>query len=204
MKKTASFLLLLSAALLSTGFMNHNNTTAVKDYLGVPGPVIIGGASYNISWSSHPAANYYKQEYILKGDDVNRFSKMMMLEAVVSESIKPQDALAGKVAELKERKKTDVFVNYQTLANTAKGEYMLDFLLSDGPAAAPNVVEWNVYRYKSFTDKNGHKGLVLFAISMRAYGDKIKPFLASLKDTRTKTINTIAGYEVPPITIAGN
>lgn len=203
MKKSAFFCLLL-AAILSTGFMTHDNTTAIKDYLGVPGPIAIGGASYNISWSSHPTANYYKQEYIQKGDDVNRFNKMMMLEAVVSETIKPQDALAGKVAELKERKKTDALVNYQTLANTAKGEYMLDFLLSDGPAASPNVVEWNIYRYKSFTDKNGHKGLMLFAISTRAYGDKIKPFLASLKDIRTKTINTIAGYEVPPITIAGN
>jgi hypothetical protein len=196
MKKISS-ILLLATSLFLFSFMKHTNNA--KDWLGVPGPLSFGGTSYQIAWSSHPSDNYYKQEYVEKGDDVNHYNKMILVEVLLSETIQPKDAVANKMAELEQRKKTDAMVNYQVIANQAKTEYTLDFLLSDGKPSG--TVEWNAYRYKSFTDKSGHKGLMLFAISHRAYGDKIKPFLTSLKGTRTSTINTLAGYTIPAVTI---
>jgi hypothetical protein len=190
---------LLAATLFLSSFMKHN--TEVKDYLNIPGPLSFNGTNYNISWSAHPTAAYYKQEYLEKGEDANRFNKMVMMEAVLSSTLQPKDAVAAKMAELDQRKKTDALVNYQTITNAAKTEYIFDFLLSDGPASAPNIVEWNAYRYKIFTDKSGHKGIMLFAISMRAYGDKVKPFLNSLKEVRPKVITSLTNYNLPQISL---
>lgn len=197
MKKISSACLIFSTLFLFS-FMNH---TAVKEYLGVPGPLSFDGASYEMAWSSHPSPNYFKQEYVVKGDDVNHFSKMLMVEVLLADNLQPKDLVSQKMAELEQRKKADAMVNYQVIANQAKTEYTLDFLLSDGNGKTANIVEWNAYRYKAFTDKSGRKGIMLFAISKRAYGDKINPFLQSLKQTRPATINTLVGYNIPAVTI---
>ena len=67
-------------------------------------------------------------------------------------------------------KATNPLVNYEMFQKN--GEYLLDFLLSANAADGKTVdiVERNVYRYKTFTDKSGKKGILLFAVSVRSYG----------------------------------
>ena len=121
---------------------------------------------------------------------------MILLEAVLSD-IKVQDAVSTKVSELEARKKSDVVVNYQMITNPDKTEYILDFIESDGPPDALRIVEWNAYRYKRFTDKAGHKGLVLLGASRRAYGSEIKTFFGALKESRGKWIKSFTEMKMP-------
>lgn len=171
------------------------------DYLKLPGPLQFNNASYRLSWSAHPTANYYKQEYITAGDDPERFKTMLLID-VVTGNAEVKDFVASKIEELKKLKETNPVVNYETFEN--KGEYMIDFLLSQNTPDGKDIsiIERNVYRYKSVVDKAGQKAVLLFGVSTRAYGAGVTPFLTNLKGKRSDLTNKVAQYTIPQITIS--
>lgn len=176
----------------------------IKDYLNIPGPLTFNKTDYNLAWSSHPTVNYYKQEYLPKGDDIDNFKKLMIIDVIISDSLNLQNIMLSKIAELEEMKKSDPVVNYKMFNNPEKTEYIIDFVESQGTESALHIVEWNAYRYKIFTDKSGKKGVILLGISLRAYDNKIKDFFGWLKDGRLKNINKLIEFNIPEVTIAKN
>jgi len=106
-----------------------------------------------------------------------------------------------KVNALVEREKSDIVAHHILQKNEAKHEYLLDFILSDGNAQALNAVEFNGYRYKNYTDKTGHKGVLLFAISERAYDNDITSFMQDLREQRMKTLKSFTDFNFPDVFI---
>jgi hypothetical protein len=199
MKKNCVFSIVFATLFCST--VGYGQTTKTYlDYLTVPGPIVFESKSYNLVWSSHPSANFYKQEYLAKGDTITKFKTMVMLD-VMTTNMKVKDIVATKVSELKKMKETNPVINYEMFEKN--GEYILDFLLSantpDGKLIS--TIERNVYRYKVFTDKSGQKGVVLFGVSMRSYGNDVDKFLVNLKSTRSKLITEVAQFNIPQITL---
>jgi len=186
--------------LLLTTF-SFGQTTKPTEYLGVAGPISLDRISYNLAWTSHPSENYYKQEYFAKGDTIEKFKKLVLLEILTGKT-KLKDVVATKVAELKKMKTSNPVVNYETFEKD--GEVVLDFLVSENTPAGKylSIVERNVYRYKSVVDKNGQKGVLLFGVSERAYGDDIDKFFPNLKAHRFDLINLVGAFDMPEITIA--
>ena len=139
------------------------STKVPIDYLQNPGPISFDKISYRLNWSSHPSDNFYKQEYLVKGDDENRFKTMLLLD-VITGSDKLQDIVAAKIAELQQMKQSNPAVSYETFDNKTSGEYMIDFLITQNSADGKSVAiaERNVYRYKIYTDKAGKKMIVAF------------------------------------------
>ena len=175
-------------------------TKTVTDYLGLAKPISFDNVSYNLVWTAHPTDNYYKQEYLSQGDTLEKFKKLVTVDVLVGKQ-KLKDVVGSKIAELKKMKESNPVVNYQTFE---KGdEVMLDFLLSQNTPDGKylSVVERNVYRYKTVTDKNGQKAVLLFAVSERAYGDDIDKFFANLKEHRFDLITTVGAFDIPDITI---
>ena len=185
--------------LLLTTFA-FGQTTKPTEYLGVAGQISFDKTSYNLAWTSHPTDNYYKQEYLAKGDTIEKFKKLILLEIITGKT-KLKDVVATKIAELKKMKAANPVVNYETFEKN--GEVMLDFLVSENTADGKylSIVERNVYRYKSVVDKNGQKGILLFGVSERAYGDDIDKFFPNLKAHRFDLINLVGAYELPEIKI---
>jgi hypothetical protein len=199
MKKCIAFLSLF-VALISMSFINKSYHEPVKDYLNVSGPILFNGDNYNLSWSSHPIEALYKQEYIVTGDNPDKYKSMVMIDLVTgTDDVKA--VLKAKVAEIELIKKSNPVVQYEVMEN--KGEYMLDFLLSentpDGKLVA--TVERNVYRYKKFKDKSGKKGVLLFGISVRSYGNDIDDFFAKLKTNRYDLINALGQCQIPEVSL---
>ncbi len=174
----------------------------VSDYLQVPGPVNFDHADYNLSWSSHPTANYYKQEYLQKGENEAKFKAMVLIELATG-NINAKNAVQSKVEELKKMKAVNPIVNYELITNPSTGEYMLDFLLTQDNAktGVTEIIERNVYRYKNYTGKNGQSGVLLFAVSSRAYGNEVNTFLASLKSKRKDLVNKVSAFKIPDVVI---
>ena len=194
------FIITVAFASLISAVVNGQTNNKMTDYLHVPGPVIFDNVSYNLSWTSHPSDNFYKQEYIQKGDHADKFKTMILLDVTTS-NIQIIDLVAMKLDELKKMKLSNHMVNYETFDNPKSGEYMIDFLLSANSADGKTVdiVERNVYRYKTVTGKSGRKAVVLFGVSIRSYGNDIDKFLASLKSTKKVLVNAVAKYEIPVI-----
>jgi len=172
--------------------VNYMNTDTILWYGNLP---------YKLAWSSHPASTYYMQEYISKGETVDHYNNMLFFDFLQVDT--PAAAIVDlKINELLERKKkNDMYVDYKLLKNNATGEYLLQFTISDGNFVKLNIVEYDVYRYMNYTDKKGHKGVLLFALSKRAYGDDITPFFPKLERDRAAILKTHAEYPIPAIEI---
>ena len=183
-------LMLTSAALPVT-----MGQETIVEALGVPGPIQFMDETYSLSWTSHPAPDYYKQEYLPAGQQTASYTAMFMVDALTSQAT-PQAAANGQIAGLEERKASDPMVNYSQISNPETGDVLLDFLLSDASGPTP-ILEWNAYRYAKLGD-----GIALYAISRRAYGDDADAFIAQLGQIRKDNIAALAAFDLPPISPA--
>ncbi len=190
----------LLAACMMLSFVTKNKYQKVKDYLSVPGPLTYNQTQYRLAWSAHPAANYYKQEYLPAGQQSASYTNMLMIEAVTG-NVLLKDAVSAKINEITVRKKTDALANYQVIENKATGEYLLDFIMSESSGNNTSVVEWDAYRYATFKDKAGKTGIRLVAISKRGYGAATTAFLKTLKTERQKDIAVLAAYKLPELNL---
>ncbi len=192
--------MLATILIMSVNSFSQANKAAT-DYLTVPGPISFEQKVFNLNWSSHPSANFYKQEYIPKGESANEYKTMLLLD-VLTGGTTVKDAVANKLAELKQMKAVNPMVKYSVINNPGTGEYLLDFVLTaNAPNGTVNIAERNVYRYKSFANKAGQKGVVLFGVSTRGYGAGIAAFFASLKSNQNDLVKKVTAFKVPEITI---
>lgn len=147
----------------------------VVDYLNCPGPLKIEEETYSLIWSSHPTDNYYKQEYLMKSDNLESYRNLILLDVVVTDK-KPIELASTMISRLDKLKESNPVVNYTVLENG--DEVMLDFLMSENSpdGSAVKIIERNVYRYKTFQDNSGKRGVLLFGVSQRAYGEDVTPF----------------------------
>ena len=165
----------------------------IVDYLNVGDTIEYNGQKMVLRWSTHPMELYYLQEWIPENETFDNYSQMFTVAVILAEEVTPELAVQMKVDELEERAKTDACCNYQVLENN--GEYILDFLVSDGNGKTLNLVEWDIHHYKTVII-NGKKAQQLNYISTRAYGNDIMPFLESIKDRRAEQINALTQMDI--------
>ena len=183
-----------------SGFTGHGKKDVVN-YLNTSDKIVLDDVTYKLSWSSHPTENYYKQEYLPAHETQESYSNMLLIDFLItSDSLK--NVVASKVAEQQNQEITDIIAHHRTLKNKDKSEYLLDFILSDSKGRAnANIVEWNGYRYKDYTDSQGHKGVLLFGWSKRAYRNDINEFLTRLRTDKPLFIHSLAQHEIPKIEV---
>lgn len=195
-KLTTPLIMLL---IILTGFKSVVHDEVIN-YYGIPEVISFNKTDFSLSWSSHPNDNYYKQEYLPQGDIADRFHDMLLIDFIITD-LPAETAAKTQVGNLIERKKTDALCNYQLAKSPDGNEYILDFVMSEGSGDKLDVVEWNGYHYKPYTDKAGHKGVLLFGISHRVYTDEIIPFLKSLRKYKGEQLNKLIAYPIPEIQV---
>jgi hypothetical protein len=190
------------AAIAFAGCPPWASAADARDWLGIPGPLTFDGTPFALAWSARPAPAYYKQEYLPAGQASASYTRMLLIE-VVESGTTVAGALSAQVRMLNARKGKDPLVNFEVIQNRRTGEVMLDFIIGGRTAAGVPIAEWNAYRYAPRKSASGGEGVLLFAISHRAYGDAdIRTFLTGLKAMRPAEINRIAQYRLPDARIA--
>jgi hypothetical protein len=173
-----------------------------QNLLGVQGPIVFEKTSYNLSWSSHPSATYYKHEYLAKGVNPDQYKEMFMIEFLADEGASPKNMALEKINSTKNRKKIDPYAFAEGLKQDINGnDVLINFIQSNANGKAASIVEWNTYRYIKTITKDGKKGLLLLAISRRGYGKSIPTFLSSIKSRKNTTAAALAKYKIPEITL---
>jgi hypothetical protein len=171
--------------------------TQVSDHLGVPGPIQFDGKSYKLVWSSRPTPGYAKQEYLPSDQSIGSYTQMLIVERVTGD-LTVMGAVRAQVDMLKKRKATDPLVNMNVIENANAGEALLDFIVSSKDPKGEYVVEWNAYRYAPLKGAADKSGVLLFAISHRAYGnDNAKSFMGQLKNVRAAKITALTKAAMP-------
>ena len=181
---TLTFFLLISIL----GFSQN-----AENYLQTEKSIKFDNKDYNLVWSTHPNEVYYKQEYLTKDQNIEKFKKMVTIDFLKG-NYKIKDLVNGKIQELENAKKSNPIINWTVLEKD--GETILDFLMSvsskDGKKLL--LVERNIYRYT----KNAN-GLLLFAVSERAYGNEIDAFFKNLKENKNSLIIKVGDFKIPKI-----
>lgn len=163
----------------------------------VGNPIRFGKEKFHLGWSSHPAENYYIQEYFPKGEQPESYRQMYTLSLHFGDRT-PSEAVEAKIAELNARRKNgDALCRYAVYEND--DERMLDFLVSAGENGTLSVVEWDIHRYRQI-EIDGRPALLLMFYSHRAYGDDILPFLKKLPEKRTERLEEL-GRQVLPLPV---
>ncbi|APH59942.1 Hypothetical protein GbCGDNIH7_1599 [Granulibacter bethesdensis] len=163
------------------------------DYLGLPGPILLGKKLYHLVWSAHPTAAYVKQEYIPADETIAHYDSMLLIERI-SGPMTVEQSVNLMALQLQSRKTRDPLTRLTVVNNQETGNTMLDFLISGETREGP-IVEWNAYRYAPLT-KDG--GVVLFGLSRRAYGqDGLAAFMSKLSDTRQEGLDLLTTTPMP-------
>jgi len=198
-KKQIIYIVLIT--LIMPVMIKAQTNKAATNYLNVTGPIVFDNKSFKLNWSSHPSANFYKQEYLTKGEDASKYKMMLLIDVTAGET-NLKNVVSAKIAELKKMKEGNPMVSYEIIQNPKTGEYLLDFLLTANAAdGTTSIVERNIYRYKTFTGKAGNKCVMLFAVSSRAYAKEVNSFFIALKANRKVLINEMAQCKMPEISI---
>ena len=187
--------LILFLMLMVQFFMAQNK---VEDYLHLGDKYRFDNKDYKLVWSSHPMDNFYKQEYILSNENVEKYTRMIMIDFLEGD-LTPKDVISNFVNNLENSKKQNPIINYQMYER--EDEYMLDFIISKNSQDGKEVLilERNVYRYFRINTPK-RKGILLFGVSDRAYTKKeMDNMFSVLKNKKLDLVNKVIQIEVPKI-----
>ena len=187
--------LVLFLMLMVQFFMAQNK---VEDYLHLGDKYRFDNKDYKLVWSSHPASNFYKQEYILPNENVEKYTRMIMIDFLEGD-LTPKDAISNNINNLENSKKQNPIINYQMYER--EDEYILDFITSKNSQDGKEVLilERNVYRYFRINTPK-RKGVLLFGVSDRAYTKKeMDNMFSVLKNKKLDLVNKVIQIEVPKI-----
>ena len=187
--------LVLFLMLMVQFFMAQNK---VEDYLHLGDKYRFDNKDYGLVWSSHPASNFYKQEYILPNENVEKYKRLILIDFIEGD-LAPKDVLSGLVNSLENSKKQNPVINYKVYEKN--NDYMIDFIMSENSQDGKEVLilERNVYRYFRINTPK-RKGILLFGVSDRAYTKKeMDNMFSVLKNNKLELVNKVAKIEVPKI-----
>ncbi len=170
----------------------------VEDYLHLGSKYRFDNKDYELVWSSHPASNFYKQEYILPNENVEKYKRLILIDFIEGD-LDPKDVLSGLANSLENSKKQNPVINYKVYEKN--NDYMIDFIMSENSQDGKEVLilERNVYRYFRINTPK-RKGILLFGVSDRAYTKKeMDNMFSVLKNKKLDLVNKIIQIEVPKI-----
>ena len=170
----------------------------VEDYLHLGSKYRFDNKDYELVWSSHPASNFYKQEYILSNENVEKYKRLILIDFIEGD-LNPKDVLSGLANSLENSKKQNPVINYKVYEKN--NEYMIDFIMSENSQDGKEILilERNVYRYFRINTPK-RKGVLLFGVSDRAYTKKeMDNMFSVLKNKKLDLVNKIIQIEVPKI-----
>ena len=170
----------------------------VEDYLHLGSKYRFDNKDYELVWSSHPASNFYKQEYILPNENVEKYKRLILIDFIEGD-LAPKDVLSSLANSLENSKKQNPVINYKVYEKN--NDYMIDFIMSENSQDGKDVLilERNVYRYFRINTPK-RKGVLLFGVSDRAYTKKeMDNMFSVLKNKKLDLVNKVIQIEVPKI-----
>lgn len=165
-----------------------------EQFFSVGNPIKFNHTDYYFAWSAHPRSIYYIQEYLPKGETFEHYDSMISISVTFWDK-EPNDLISAKIAEIEQRKKTDLVANYTIFEKD--GDYILDFLVSDGDEEGLDVVEWDLHYYQKIKIEGKNATLLTF-YSKRAYDDDILPFIKSIPSLRGELFDALTGLKLDP------
>ena len=187
------FLLLFISTLAI--FKAQNN---VPDLLSIPGPIEYDGTEYFLSWSKPMSKTLFRQQYLPIDERIEDFVQLLDF-SYFNKEIEMELAVRQKVEGIQERGKKDKFAKVNVIESPDGTEYIVDYFISESPDKGDSYIEYNVYRFKNYTNGTD-KSFLILAHAKRMYGD-LKSSAKSLAKQRDHLITTMIEFKIPEIKV---
>lgn len=177
-------------------FLLSHIAFAQTDFLGISS-ITLDGQAYGLKWSAN---NVYQariiEEYLLPGESFTRYNTKLILEYIRSGKT-IENMTEAKLADLANEKEEGRAFDYKKLESADPNEIILECMIGDVRDGVTHNIEWNLYRYISYTE-----GVILFVMSKRAYEEiNVSAFMQEVNANRLNWINAIVNYKLPAIAI---
>jgi hypothetical protein len=189
-----SFLLI---SLLFAGCTSKPNTIADKDMLQVPGPINLISSSYILVRTLHPTADSYIQEYVHGNEDPDHFTEMIRIELMLHRT-DTREIAVSQAKEIQNRKNSDPFAEYNIGEDSTAHEMLLDYQFSEGKDDQA-MAEWNICRYKLYSDAKGNSGYTVFRWVRRSYGRQYETVPDQLSNHRMQYVRPFMQLAYPKV-----
>ena len=171
----------------------------VPDLLSIPGPIEYDGTEYFLSWSKPMSQTLFRQQYLPIDERIEDFTQLLDFSFFNTE-IEMELAVRHKVEGIQERGKKDKFAKVHVIESPDGAEYIVDYFISESPEKGDSYIEYNVYRFKNYTNGTD-KSFLILAHAKRMYGD-LKSSAKSLARQRDHLITTMIEFKIPEIKVA--
>ena len=168
----------------------------VPDLLSIPGPIEYDGSEYFLSWSKPISKTLYRQQYLPRDERIENFTQLLDFSFFTKE-IDMEMAVRQKVEGIQQRAKTDKFAKVNVIESPDGSEYIVDYFISESPEKGDSYIEYNVYRFKNYTNGTD-KNFLILAHAKRMYGD-LKSGAKSMARQRDHLITTMIEFKIPEI-----
>ena len=190
------FILLFISALAMFKAQDH-----VPDLLSIPGPIEYDGTEYFLSWSKPVSKTLFRQQFLPRDERIENFTQLLDF-SYFNKEIEMELAVRQKVESIQDREKTDKFAKVNVIESPDGTEYIVDYYISESPEKGDSFIEYNVYRFKTYTTGT-EKSFLILAHAKRMYGD-LKSSAKSLAKQRDHILTTMIEYKIPEIKVAPN
>jgi len=160
-----------------------------------PGTIQFMGETFRLGWESHPTPDHHLYEYFPPNQNRPRYHTMLLLDRITN-GLTPSEAVNQKMEFLKQRKGTDPVVTFDFFKSEGRGEFLLDFVVSENINGIGEVLEWDIYRYIPIPG-----GGILIGHSARAYNEEDRiNLLTTRTQIRQQIHSALASLPVPQFT----
>ena len=167
-----------------------------KDTLNVPGPIQFSGKRYQLV-STEKDLQDTVQEYIPAGETLDNFQHMITI-GLSKRTREPYELASIKTEELEDMMAVNPAVNFDVVTTEDRSSVIVDFLIHAQDEEGREYAEWNGYLYSMSAARDG---VVLKAVTRRAYEDQIPAFYKNELDTIRRTyIQALDELKLPEIT----
>lgn len=170
----------------------------IPDLLSIPGPIEYDGTEYFLAWSKPMSKTLFRQQYLPIDERIEDFVQLLDF-SYFNKEIEMELAVRQKVEGIQERGKSDKFAKVNVIESPDGTEYIVDYFISESPEKGDSFIEYNVYRFKSYTSGTDKKFLIL-AHTKRMYGD-LKSASKSLARQRDHLLTTMIEFKIPEIKV---
>ena len=171
----------------------------IVERLGVKGPIIFDGISYELVWTNTRDGNFYIQEYIPRGQKLETYTQMITLSLLRKET--PLSVVTlERMNQLEARKKSHALCQYSLIESPDSKEYILDFITSETDGNGIKTVSFTISRYQEIEIHN-KPALLQLAYTQRATGDGVEGMLRSVAANRAHLVSAMAETAMPTLSL---
>jgi hypothetical protein len=162
----------------------------------VPGPLSFGEVVFELSEVEQIDSVTIVQTYTT--EDNEEYTETLYVQ-LIEQTDSAKSMVADKVLELAERKRFDLFCEYNVMQSPDAKEFVIYYQEVSQKMNEPSKIEFNCRHYTAVTLNDSTPAVVIYGYSRIYIDDDIDAALAKVEDITQNSINEMMSGNIPKV-----